>query len=170
MPPEFLRNQIRAVDIDQMVLTRRYWLLQSLNPVPNSIGFDSITKLLDTEVAERTAAFEETSRALSQKIERWSNQDVFIVADTSFYIEHKDDLDHLDLPALIASRHEPVRLLVPIIVVDELDNLKQHARVRTRARQTLRTLDRVLKDPTTPDVSRMPTWQRRTTVDSAVDQ
>jgi len=122
-----LRHQIRATDIDRMVLTQRYWLLQSLNPVPNSNAFGSIIDLLETEIGERVAAFEEGSSALARQIERWSGPDVFVVADTSFYIQHTHPLDHLDLATLLATRHEPVRLLVPIIVIDELDGLKQHS-------------------------------------------
>lgn len=121
-----LRHQIRAIDIDRMVLTQRYWLLQSLNPVPNSNAFGSIIDLLETEIDERVAAFEEGSSALARQIERWSGPDVFVVADTSFYIQHTHPLDHLDFATLLATRHEPVRLLVPIIVIDELDGLKQH--------------------------------------------
>ena len=145
-----LRHQIRATDIDRLVLTQRYWLLQSLNPVPNSNAFGSIIDLLETEIDERVAAFEEGSSALARQIERWSGPDVFVVADTSFYIQHTHPLDHLDLATLLATRHEPVRLLVPIIVIDELDGLKQHSNARARARKTLRTLDRVLEDPTRP--------------------
>lgn len=66
-----LRHQIRASDIDRMVLTQRYWLLQSLNPVPNSNAFGSIIDLLETEIDERVAAFEEGSSTLARQIERW---------------------------------------------------------------------------------------------------
>lgn len=142
-----LRHQISPANVDSLVLTQRYWLLQSLNPIPNSTGFGSIIDLLETEIDERVAAFGEASNALTRQIERWSEPNVLVVADTSFYINHKDDLDHLDLATLLATRHEPVRLLVPIIVVDELDSLKQHAKAKSRARQTLRTLDSVPENP-----------------------
>lgn len=145
-----LRHQVRAADLDRLVLTRRYWLLQSLNPVPNSSGFGATIELLDTEIDDRGEAIEQAVAALQGEMTRWSGPDVLVVADTSFYLNHKNTLERLDLAVVLASRHCPVRLLVPMVVIDELDRLKQSGKTptRTRARLTLRTLDQLLADPT----------------------
>jgi predicted ribonuclease YlaK len=73
-----------------------------------------------------------------------------VVADTSFCIQHPQEIDDLDLGEHLGIRDQPIHLLVPILVVDELDSLKQakDGNVRGRARRTLAILDRVLSDPT----------------------
>ena len=50
---------------------------------------------------------------------------VFVAADTSFYIEHESKLEEVDFRPLLQIRDGPVHLLVPIVVVNELDGLKK---------------------------------------------
>lgn len=61
-------------------------------------------------------------------------------------------LEELDLREPLGIREEPVHLLVPIVVVDELDNLKhdKDRHKRWRARYSLQVLDGRLADPTIP--------------------
>ncbi|MCZ3388960.1 MAG: PIN domain-containing protein [Actinomycetia bacterium] len=103
------------------------------------------------ELEERVEAFNDASCALRAVIERWSQPGVFVVADTSFYIHHPDKLDDLDLAPLIGACGDDIHVLVPIVVVDELDGLKQSNKneTRSRARQTLAVLDRVFAHTTT---------------------
>jgi predicted ribonuclease YlaK len=77
---------------------------------------------------------------------------VFAVADTSVYIEHEDKLEYLDFRPLLKTWQDPVHLLVPIVVVDELDGLKKSRDklVRWRASYTLAVLDRVFASSTGP--------------------
>jgi predicted ribonuclease YlaK len=82
-----------------------------------------------------------------------------MVADTSVFIEHERKLEDLDLAMFLAAgtRFQPVRLLVPIVVVDELDGLKNRAskaHARYRAGYTLAVLDRLLANGVGPAVLR----------------
>lgn len=136
-----LRRQVSAADLDRLVLTRRYWLLQSLlADVTGPIG-----DLVETELEERVSAFDEAQRALDDQIRRWSRPGVFVVVDTSVYITDPKKLDEIDLAQLLSVREVPIHLLVPIIVVDELDGLKRsgNSRARWRAGYTLAVFDRV---------------------------
>ena len=146
-----LHNQVSASDVDHLVLTRRYELLfvASGRLEPDRVDA-AINALLSTELDERTAAFEEACEALERQIERWSGLEVFVVLDTSVFLEHPQKLEELDLAPIVGARGEPIRLLVPIVVIDELDGLKQHGhnKVRWRAGYTLAVLDRVLPQPT----------------------
>lgn len=80
------------------------------------------------------------------QIERWSILGRFVVADTSFYIEHADKLEEADFRPLLGIGEDPVHVLVPVAVVDELDRLKKSKdkQERWRSRYTLAVLDRVL--------------------------
>lgn len=141
-----LGNQISNADIDRLVLTRRYELL--LSGVGHLDGSDSqrvLNGLVTLELDQRVDAFEGALRALDRQIERWSRFGAFVVADSSVYIESPAKLEDLDFAALCEVREEPIHILVPIVVVDELDGLKQSKRQQARWRSvyTLAVLDRI---------------------------
>lgn len=152
---QVLGNQITTTDIDRLVLTRRYELL--LSGVGSLLGTVHVTeplvnRLVSIELDQRIAAFDEALKALDQQIDRWSGPEEFVLPDTSVYIEHPQKLEELDFAPMIPVREEPIHVLVPIAVVDELDGLKQSKdrTVRWRAGYTLAVLDRVFERPTEP--------------------
>ncbi len=57
-----------------------------------------------------------------------------MVPDTGFYIEHEDKLEHVDFGPLINVWESTIAVLVPIVVVDELNGLKQHNKPHVRWR------------------------------------
>jgi predicted ribonuclease YlaK len=69
-----------------------------------------------------------------------------VAPDTSFFIEHEDKLEEANFQSLLDLPGMPVHVLVPIVVVDELDGLKKSKDrdTRWRAAYTLAVLDRVL--------------------------
>jgi hypothetical protein len=101
--------------------------------------------LVETEIDDRLTWLGEACEALAKQIERWSKPGEFVVPDTSFYC-HGDKLEDWDVSELLASRHKPVHLLFPMVILDELDRLKESRSgdVRWRAGYTLAVLDRVL--------------------------
>ena len=86
---------------------------------------------------------------------------MFVVADTNFYMQHDILFDKVDFRALLSGTEEyaaggrsihsgrNIHLLVPMVVVDELDGQKRRDETdkRRRARQVLAVLDRLFKDP-----------------------
>ncbi|WP_121397357.1 hypothetical protein [Micromonospora sp. M71_S20] len=76
-----LTNQISAEDIDRLILTRRYWLLQAMSST------DTTTILVNLEITERGDDLDDAIAALDVQIQRWAETEVFAVADTSFYIQ-----------------------------------------------------------------------------------
>jgi hypothetical protein len=141
-----LGNQISIADVDRLILTRRYELLLSgVGQLGGSATERVVNGLVNLELSQRVAAFDEALRALDSQIERWSRPKVFVVADSSVYIESPVKLEELDFAPLCEVREEPIHILVPIVVVDELDGLKQSKRqqARWRAGYTLAVLDRI---------------------------
>ena len=150
-----LGNQITAADLDRLVLTRGYERL--LSGFGSMTGLDAGTQrvlngLVSLELTQRVDALDDAIKALDAQIRRWSRPGVFVVADTSVYIEHEDKLEVLDFAPLLKIREDPVHVLVPIVVVDELDGLKKSKdpHKRWRARYTLAVLDRVFASSTGP--------------------
>lgn len=140
-----LRQQVSAADLELLVLTRRYWALQALVVAV----VDPVSNLVFTELDERVGDLGAAVNALDRQIARWSQPGRFVVADSSFYIHHPQKVEELDLRVPLGIREDRVHLLVPIVVVDELDTLKEskNPHVRWRARHTLQVLDAALPDP-----------------------
>jgi predicted ribonuclease YlaK len=78
---------------------------------------------------------------------RWSRPGWFVVADTTVFIEHESKLEDLNLPEILGvGNARPVHLLVPMVVMDELDGLKNRAskpHARWRAGHALAVFDRL---------------------------
>lgn len=141
-----LANVATAESLDRLVLTRRYWLLQS---IADQSDTSSVSDLLDVELAERVKAFDVVQQELTDAVARWSRAGRCVLPDTSFYIHHPDKLEELELAPLLKIWEEPIRILIPILVIDELDGLKRSGQkdARWRAGYTLAVVDRLLPSP-----------------------
>ncbi|MEN3308938.1 MAG: hypothetical protein V7603_5140 [Micromonosporaceae bacterium] len=69
--------------------------------------------------------------------------------DTSVFISHPNKIREIGYADIIGARAEPVRLIVPRVVIDELDRQKESGNqaVRWRAGHTLGVLDELLIAP-----------------------
>jgi rRNA-processing protein FCF1 len=151
-----LGNQISSADLDRLVLTRGYERL--LAGIGNMTATDVhvqriVNGLVARELAERAAAFNDALMALEGQIQRWPRLGTFIVPDSSFYIHHPKKLEEADFALLVGARGQPIHVLVPIVVIDELDKLKESRvdkHVRWRAGYTLAVLDRVFASGVAP--------------------
>lgn len=146
-----LGNQISSADLERLVLTRRYeQLLSGVSDLSTLLDERVPNSLVALEVQQRADAFDEAITALDGQIQQWKSYSHFVVLDTSFFIQHEDKLEEVDFGPLIDVWQSPVNLLVPIVVVDELDRLKQSKdrHVRWRAGYTLAILDRVFEKTT----------------------
>ncbi len=144
-----LRTMTRSQVIEELVLTRRYWLLQSM---ADQAGIRPVGDLVDCELDERISQLEDAVNELRVRIERWSRPGIFAVPDTTVYIKHPEKLEDWDLRQVVRVREEPIHILIPILVIDELDSLKESKdkHVRWRAGYTLAVLDRVLSNGVGP--------------------
>jgi hypothetical protein len=147
-----LRNQISTEDLHALVLTQRHdTLLNGIGDLEGSRRERLVNLLVDQELAERTEALEATVNLLQSLRHRWPGHERFVVADPSFYIQNETKLADVDLHQVLGIREEAfIRLLFPIVVVDELDGLKDAGkpRARWRAAHTLGLLDGVLNGGT----------------------
>ena len=158
-----LGSVISSADLDRLVLTRRYELL--LAGVGSMAGDQQevqrvVNGLVLTELDQRVAAFEEALKALDDQINRWSGLMDFVTPDSSFFIQHPDKLEQVDFASLLdlAWTDHHIHVIVPIVVVDELDRLKESKdrTVRWRAGYTVAVLDRVFRNTTRVAMLRKP--------------
>ncbi|MCO1582139.1 PIN domain-containing protein [Crossiella sp. SN42] len=139
-----LRAQIDAEDISRLVMTKRYVLLLT---EPGSIS--EATRLADIaalELDERVATLEAACAELVRERARWKRSGTFVMPDTNVYLHHSNSIRHIDYAAAIGIPASPVHVVVPLVVVDELDRLKRTG-ARSRARVTLAVLSRELTEP-----------------------
>jgi hypothetical protein len=157
---QMLANQISDADLHILVLTKGHeQLLSGVGPMWG-IGAEfqrAVIDVIDLEVNQRIEAFDTAIRDLDAQIKRWSQHSHLVVPDTGFYIRHPEKLELADFGPIINVWQSPIHVLVPMVVVDELDGLKQASKepARWRAGYTLAVLDRVFA------VTTGPAWLRK---------
>lgn len=135
-----LRDKLTARSIDELLLTKRYWLLLSL--VGQVVA--PLKDIVQTEVDERRRGFTEAIGRLRAAQERWTDGAVFVL-DTNVYMHAPLILGRHGFVDIFASGATgPIRILLPAVVTEELDNLKYRGNDRGRAQVTLAIVDRVL--------------------------
>jgi hypothetical protein len=151
-----LRTQISTADLDALVLTRGHAaLLGGISDLSAMIANDVqrtgdvVGDLVDLELTERIATLDDAVQDLAQFLTRWDDRIRYVLPDSSFYIHHPGNLEEADFTELLGlSPSEPLCLLFPMAVIDELDTLKESKdrRVRWRSGFTLAVLERILSD------------------------
>jgi hypothetical protein len=147
-----LRSQVSARDLDSLIFTPRYQtLLASCGTLAGSDQQFLVRGLVELEVTERVEALEAAIAEFEAQTRRWAGQELLVVADSSFYCHNPQCLRDADLHEILGLvPSKPIRLLFPIVVVDELDGLKESGKqqARWRAPHTLGLLDEVLRGGT----------------------
>jgi hypothetical protein len=143
-----LRVPMRREDLRHLVLNDTYWAVQA-NPTPSQ----HLVALVHSEVAARKHELGTALSQLSQELRVWSaetpaSNTAFVIPDTNVLLEHPTRFDELEWHHLLdgtVKRMNNLRLVIPLLVFDELDNAKSD-RVRSRARQTLKVLYDFFRD------------------------
>lgn len=152
-----LQHRVSAADIDRLITTSGYErLLSAAGSLTGGLEAGKgrvLNGLLTLEIQQRIADLDEAAKDLDTQIQLWSGFAEFTIPDTSFYIKHKHKLKSIDFHDLLgAPRHQPVRVIAPMIVLDELDRLKdsgdQHT--RWRAGHTLGVMDEAFANTALP--------------------
>lgn len=83
-----LRPLISHSDLDRLVTTRRYWLLQTIDPDTHS----ALGALIEAEVIELIDLFRLETKALATTMEQWELDDLVVaVLDTNVLLHHGED-------------------------------------------------------------------------------
>ncbi|MFD9428090.1 MULTISPECIES: PIN domain-containing protein [unclassified Streptomyces] len=142
-------SQVRTKDVETLFFTPVYWaLLNGAGHLGGRLAPKVSNQLIDQEVRQRLAVLNRAVDAVRDTIHTWTERTSTLVLDTSFFIQHEEQLEDVDFSAL-ADQDGGIRLAVPMTVVDELDRLKESkasSHVRWRARLGLAILDRLLQE------------------------
>jgi hypothetical protein len=138
-----LRQLVGPLALAELVFTRRYELIRGLDVLS-----PRLIPLLLAELEGRAEALQATIGDLTQAQERWGGLtgDV-LVPDTNLLLHHPQELPTMDWWrfARDGGPEMAVHVVLPLVVIDELDRLKRAGRedVKRRARTTLRAIERL---------------------------
>ncbi|MFE4515447.1 PIN domain-containing protein [Kitasatospora sp. NPDC056783] len=142
---ERLTNQLSEREIERLIFTRRYeHLLASAADFGAGYMEKFTNSLVRLELRQRQAAFEAAVHGLQKAISSAPDVRLTVVFDTCMFIQHPQELEFIDWAELTGVSYGIVSVMLPIVVVDELDRLKEHTNKQTRyrARRALKAIDR----------------------------
>lgn len=138
MTERLLTNLLAPTDLHELLYSPRLWALRSMD-----ITAPAAKEWAELELIARRTALKDAREALHRAKVRWrQDESMLIVPDTNLLLHHENTLLHIPWRQLVDARGD-VRVVLPLMVVDELDNQKRNGKsqeVRTRARVTLREL------------------------------
>lgn len=152
-----LSQDVTPTTLDRLITTPRYWMLVALDPL--TLG-NNLIALIELEVAEQLRALQEAIASVERARALHADVDVLLVADTNVYLHAPQSFEEIPWGLAAAIDQTRVRLVVPLLVIDEIDRGKRltgtvdgtSVKVSTRARTTLRRLEDLFIDPTSPVV------------------
>jgi hypothetical protein len=102
---------------------------------------------LSGQITDQLAALENARDTLTAEQNHYADVGDLLVPDTNVLMEHAGELTTLDWARWLSGRSWGVHVVVPMQVMDELENLKDRGQddQRTQARVALRTLIGVLR-------------------------
>ncbi len=139
-----LTNQLSEREIERLVFTRRYeHLLAGAADFGAGYMEKFTNSLVRLELRQRQAAFQDAVRGLQKAIDSSPEVDLTVVFDTCMFIQHPQELEFIDWAELTGVSTGIISLMVPIVVIDELDRLKEstNKQTRYRARRALKAID-----------------------------
>lgn len=158
-----LGNVFGAEEADDLVHTQTYWALRT------STG-DTVRliTLMAEELQGRHRLFTGMAERLDKEWRRWADYNTTIVVpDTNMFLQEAKPFRSIDWPEAIGGRNQnDIRLVLPMVVIHELDRLKRQGNKTTAslARQALRWLTETLPSqldgrsaPLAPDSARTTT-------------
>jgi hypothetical protein len=135
---------LRPAEIDRLICSPRYWVLESLDPASRSP--ESLAGLLNLEADAVIARLKAAISQLDAEIERWGKHPGnLVVLDTNVYCHNHQLFHETEWHEVLGLAG--IHLVMPLVIVDELDRLKRVTEAKAGARATLKVIDSRLSDP-----------------------
>lgn len=160
-----LAGLLVPAQVEGLVESPRYWALLQLRDKDPARLYQLITR--EAEATQRV--FAEMATELETLHRRWLRHiGLIVVPDTNVFLHHPRTFDYVCWPEA-AGTGSIVHLVVPLVVINELDRHKR-TNNKTRARETLRRLNDYLPQPdATVDLPTREEGRQPTTLEVLVD-
>lgn len=83
-----------------------------------------VNTMVTSALEDHARAFDDTATSLEEQIKRWRRPGRLILLDTNVFAEYERELTHMDIAGMLDLGDQAIRVIVPMVVVDELDNGK----------------------------------------------
>jgi hypothetical protein len=156
-----LQSRVSPTDLEHLITTRRYWATLA---DPTSVL--TMVDVVLNELHRRREVLEASAAALIQQADAWAPRDGqftnFVLVDTNFWMEKGTeqlaDLDWHDEVSRASGRGAPamqdeLRIVVPLLVIDELDAHSHRRETRPKVLGATRFLYEALGDR--PELSQL---------------
>lgn len=153
-----LQARLTADDLDRLLTSPRYWAT-----LTNPLAVPSRVSAVLEEIQHRARPMNAAVAGLTEASEAWRPVDGaftnLVVVDTNFWVEHENSFDATDWHEVVNSAEGPsapamqdeLRLVIPMVVVDELDALTHRGQLRAKVIGATRWLYRHIgSDPGGP--------------------
>ncbi len=123
-----------------LIVTDTYRMLFASDPGSAEHVLRAVTLELDRIVRVLTSLLE----SVQHQVDYWQNCGFLVLSDTNFYLSptSADYLEMADLAHALDVTADHITLVVPIAVIDELDNLKRDKQRGDQARWALRSIEK----------------------------
>ncbi|MEU1756750.1 PIN domain-containing protein [Micromonospora matsumotoense] len=127
-----LRRQIRPAELEYLLPSQYYEVVlaaiaaRAASTYPASEGV--LNGLVAMQLEERGEAFDAALSDLEKQIQRFQQQQrdaELVVLDTNIYMHHPQKLEDIDLAGELHLSNADIHILVPLVVIDELDKGKR---------------------------------------------
>jgi predicted ribonuclease YlaK len=134
---------MRSKDLNELVLTNRYWATLS-----NTGDARAIAPALSDELRYLAGTLEDASRDIERRLLSWDadralgREIAYVIPDTNVYLHHPQSFFDVAWHEVVQRRVREltsIRVVIPMQVIDELD-MQKKAETRSRARQTLKRI------------------------------
>jgi hypothetical protein len=158
-----LESHLEAAQLEELLHTPHYWSLRQMDGGEAWLHGQVKVELNDRREALTAMADEAKNLAM-----RWDVPGSIVMPDTNMLIHTNEFFDEFDWPEELGIG-ETVHLVIPMVVVDQLDSLKRSTqKVKSRARQTGKRLEALLPKPADRVVMRAADG-RETTLEVLID-
>ncbi|WP_431976055.1 PIN domain-containing protein [Micromonospora haikouensis] len=132
-----LRRQIRPAELEYLLPSQDYEVVlaaiaaranQQPSSVSNNFASEGVLNgLVAMQLDERGEAFDAALSDLQKQIQRFQQQRdaELVVLDTNIYMHHPQKLEDMDLAGELHLGNADIHILVPLVVIDELDKGKR---------------------------------------------
>lgn len=136
--------------LDVLITTRRHWALHALDPAAKG---PALSGLVTTEIEQQVRVIASAREQLTDQMRQYDGVDLILIPDTNVYLHSRATFDMVDWHETVADSELRLRVLVPLLVIDELDRAKRRkdpvdgngkTSIRTRARVTLKAMEELL--------------------------
>lgn len=121
-----LANVLALPDARALVRTETYWVLRTASP-----DTVRLTTLINDEYQARQKALEQLAAELRKQCKRWADGAApLVVPDTNMFLDKDESIEQVDWAVPVGSSID-VRVVVPLVVIHELDRLKRQGNSTT---------------------------------------